>query len=226
MLMFLQPEVIAEPIFKFSPIWWGLIIELKCCKGFVVRGLGFNGVQLTSYCLRSGLGQWLAVLGQHTGGIGYSGLSEAISIFTVLVESHSLVLLIQFTLFPSLFTFPLESPVFIGISRGEEWAQLFTTLQQEMLGGWRVVKSRWRGESPLHPYNILIYSDFIPIGEEWRGKMHFVCIIPEYRRWFSSHPTCSLAPMAHLDNRWWWHWEGSSWLATSGCERYHLSSSG
>ena len=35
-------------------------------------------------------------------------------------------LLIQFTFFPSLFTFPLESPVFIGIPRGEEWSQLFT----------------------------------------------------------------------------------------------------
>ena len=83
-------------------------------------------MQLTSYCLRSGLGQWLAVLGQYTGGIGYSGLSGAVSILTALVGAHSLVLLILFTFFPSLFTFPLESPVFIGISRGEERAQLFT----------------------------------------------------------------------------------------------------
>ena len=51
-------------------------------------------------------------------------------------------LLIQFTFCPSLFTFPLESPVFIGIPRGEERAQLFTLsspslhlFEQEMLGG-------------------------------------------------------------------------------------------
>ena len=51
--------------------------------------LGFNGVQLTSYCLRSGLGQWLAVLGQYTGGIGYSGLSGAVSILTVANGIHA-----------------------------------------------------------------------------------------------------------------------------------------
>ena len=54
-----------------------------------MRGLGFNGVQLTSYCLRSGLGQWLAVLGQYTGGIGYSGLSGAVSILTVANGIHA-----------------------------------------------------------------------------------------------------------------------------------------
>ena len=54
-----------------------------------MRGLGFNGVQLTSYCLWSGLGQWLVVLGQHTGGIGYSGLSGVVSILTVANGSHA-----------------------------------------------------------------------------------------------------------------------------------------
>ena len=59
------------------------IILPEGSKGSVMRGLGFNGVQLTSYCLWSRLRQLLAVLGQHTGGIGYSGLSEAFSILTV-----------------------------------------------------------------------------------------------------------------------------------------------
>ena len=65
------------------------IILPEGCKGSVVRGLGFNGVQLTGYCLRSGLGQGLATLGQHTGGIGYSGLSGAVSILTALNGSYA-----------------------------------------------------------------------------------------------------------------------------------------
>ena len=65
------------------------IILPEGSKGSVVCGLGFNGVQLTSYSLWSGLRQWLAVLGQHTGGIGYSGLSGAVSILTVANGIHA-----------------------------------------------------------------------------------------------------------------------------------------
>ena len=67
----------------------GSVILQEGSKGGIMRGLGFNGVQLTSYCLRSGLGQWLAALGQHTGGIGYSELSGAVSTLTAENGSHA-----------------------------------------------------------------------------------------------------------------------------------------